>query len=206
MAFLEFDPRNTRTVFCGGLRVWRTKDDGNSWLAVSPVLDGSPISAVEVAQADSKFVYIGTENGGIFRSLNGGGTWSGDLSSSVLPGFTVTRLITSPTDARTVYATVANSNSRHVFRSKDGGSTWMDIDGGQLPNVPHHAITIPSAKPSTLFVCSDAGVHTSTDGGNSWKSINRNLPTVPIIDLVYHDADGTLTAASYGRSIWRLKI
>jgi len=72
MIFLEFDPKDSRTVFAGGLRVWRTKDDGNSWQAVSSVLDGSPISAVEIAQANSKMVYIGTEKGGIYRSLDGG--------------------------------------------------------------------------------------------------------------------------------------
>jgi hypothetical protein len=104
------------------LRVWRTKDDGNNWSAVSPVLDGSAISAVEIAQADSKSVYIGTEKGGIYRSL------------------------------------------------------------------------------------SDAGVYVSPDAGNTWKSLTGNLPTVPIVDLVYHELDGTLTAASYGRSIWRLKV
>jgi hypothetical protein len=49
-------------------------------------------------------------------------------------------------------------------------------------------------------------VHVSADAGGTWKSLTRNLPTVPIVDLVYHDADGTLTAASYGRSIWRLKV
>jgi photosystem II stability/assembly factor-like uncharacterized protein len=206
MVFLEFDPKDSRTVFAGGLRVWRTKDDGNKWLAVSPVLDGSPISAVEIAQADSNVVYVGTENGGIYRSLNGGNSWSGDLASPVLPGFTITRLLTSPTNAQIVYATVANFNARHVFRSKDGGQTWMDIDRGQLPDVPHHAIAIPRAKPMTLYVCSDAGVYVSTDAGDSWKSLTRNLPTVPIVDLVYHEADGTLTAASYGRSLWRLKV
>jgi photosystem II stability/assembly factor-like uncharacterized protein len=206
MVFLEFDPKDSRTVFAGGLRVWRTRDDGNKWLAVSPVLDGSSISAVEIAQADSNVVYVGTENGGIYRSLNGGNSWSGDLASPVLPGFTVTRILTSPTNAQIVYATVANFNARHVFRSKDGGVTWVDIDRGQLPDVPHHAIAIPSAKPMTLYVCSDAGVYVSTDAGDSWKSLTRNLPTVPIVDLVYHEADGTLTAASYGRSIWRLKV
>jgi photosystem II stability/assembly factor-like uncharacterized protein len=122
MVFLEFDPNDSRTVFAGGLRVWRTKDDGNNWSAVSPVLDGSAISAVEIAQADSKSVYIGTEKGGIYRSL------------------------------------------------------------------------------------SDAGVYVSPDAGNTWKSLTGNLPTVPIVDLVYHELDGTLTAASYGRSIWRLKV
>lgn len=206
MVFLEFDPKDSRTVFAGGLRVWRTKDDGNKWLAVSPVLDGSPISALEIAQADSNVVYVGTENGGIYRSLNGGNSWSGDLASPVLPGFTITRLLTSPTNAQIVYATVANFNARHVFRSKDGGQTWMDIDRGQLPDAPHHAIAIPRAKPMTLYVCSDAGVYVSTDAGDSWKSLTRNLPTVPIVDLVYHEADGTLTAASYGRSLWRLKV
>ncbi|HEU0081556.1 MAG TPA: hypothetical protein VFQ87_01680 [Bradyrhizobium sp.] len=206
MVFLEFDPKDSRTVFAGGLRVWRTRDDGNNWRDVSPVLDGSPISAVEIAQADPKKVYVGTEKGGIFRSLDGGNTWSGDLAGPVLPGFTVTRILTSPTDAQIVYATVANFNARHVFRSRDGGQTWTDIDRGQLPDVPHHAIVIPGAKPMTLYVCSDAGVFGSSDGGDNWKSLTRNLPTVPIVDLVYHEADGTLTAASYGRSMWRLKV
>lgn len=206
MVFLELDPNDSRTVFAGGLRVWRTRNDGNKWRAVSSVLDGSPISAIEIARANSKMVYVGTQNGGIYRSLNGGNSWSGDLAGPVLPGFTITRILTSPTDAQNVYATVANFNARHVFCSKDGGETWTDIDRGQLPDVPHHAIAIPSAKPMTLYVCSDAGVYVSTDAGNSWKSLTRNLPTVPIVDVVYHEADGTLTAASYGRSIWRLKV
>jgi photosystem II stability/assembly factor-like uncharacterized protein len=206
MVFLEFDPKNPRTVFAGGLRVWRTRDDGVHWKDASPVLDGSPISAVEVAEADSNMIYVGTEKGGVYRSQDGGDSWSEDLASPILPGFTITRLTTSPANAEVVYATVANANASHVFRSKDAGLSWVDIDQGRLPDVPHHAIAIPKAKPSTLYVCSDAGVHASTDAGGSWKSLTRNLPTVPIVDLVYHDADGTLTAASYGRSIWRLKI
>jgi photosystem II stability/assembly factor-like uncharacterized protein len=151
-------------------------------------------------------VYVGTEKGGIYRSKDGGNTWSEDLASPALPGFTITRILTSPSNAQIVYATVANSNARHVFRSRDGGLTWLDIDRGQLPDVPHHAIAIPRIRPSTLYVCSDAGVHTSSDAGVTWKSLTRNLPTVPIVDLVYHEVDGTLTAASYGRSIWRLKV
>jgi len=206
MVFLEFDPNNSRTIFAGGLRVWRSKNDGGTWQDVSPVLDGSPISAVEVAQANSKVVYVGTENGGIYRSTDSGNTWSEDLASPTLPGFTITRILTSPTNALIVYVTVANFRASHVFRSRDGGATWTDIDRGRLPDAPHHAIAIPKAKPATLYVCSDVGVHVSTDAGESWKSLTRNLPTVPIVDLVYHETDGTLTAASYGRSLWRLKV
>ena len=204
MVFLDMDPNDSLTVFAGGLRVWRTKNDGDRWEAVSPILDDSPITAVEIAQANSKLVYVGTENGGIFRSIDGGNSWSGDLSGPV-PGFTVTRLLTSPNNGNVVYATIANFGNSHVFRSSDGGQTWVDIDQRRLPDVPHHAIAIPAKKPSTLYVCSDAGVHVSPDAGGTWHNLTRNLPTVPIVDLVYHDADATLTAASYGRSLWRLK-
>jgi photosystem II stability/assembly factor-like uncharacterized protein len=205
MVILEMDPRDQRIVFLGGLRVWRTKDDGNNWQAVSAVLDGSPISAVEIAAANSKTVFVGTEKGGIFKSSDGGNTWSGDLSGSVLPGFIITRIATSPTNERIVYVTVANVGAGHVYKSTDGGITWVDTDGGRLPNVPHHAILIPGAKPSTVYVCSDAGVFVSTNAGGDWKNLTRNLPTVPIVDLVYHEADQALIAASYGRSMWRIK-
>jgi photosystem II stability/assembly factor-like uncharacterized protein len=205
MVFLDMDPNNSRTLFAGGLRVWRTRNDGTRWHAVSEILDDSPISAVEIAQANSRMVYVGTENGGIFRSMDGGDNWSEDLSGP-LPGFTITRLLTSPIDAGIVYATIANFGASHVFRSKDGGQTWTDIDRGRLPDVPHHAIAIPRRKPSTLYVCSDAGVFVSTNAGGDWKNLTRNLPNVPTVDLVYHERDRTLTAASYGRSLWRLQI
>ncbi len=52
----------------------------------------------------------------------------------------ITRLATSPTNANLLYATVANFGHGHVFRSDDGGTTWEDLDKGQLPDVPHHAI------------------------------------------------------------------
>jgi photosystem II stability/assembly factor-like uncharacterized protein len=206
MVFLEFDPNDSRTVFAGGLRVWRTKDDGKNWLAVSPELDGSPISAVEIARANPKMVYVGTEKGGVFRSDDGGDSWSDDLASPVLPGFTITRILTSPANAQTVYATTANFGASHVFCSKDAGATWTDIDRGRLPDAPHHALAIPATRPATLYVCSDAGVYVSANAGQDWENLTGNLPTVPIVDLVYHEADVTLTAASYGRSIWRLKV
>jgi len=206
MAFLDMDPNDPRTVFLGGLRVWRTQDDATHWTPVSPVLDDSPITAVEIAQADSRMVYVGTENGGLFRSTDGGDSWSQDLSGPVLPGVTITRILTSPTNARIVYLTVANFGSSHVFGSRDGGSTWEDIDRGALPSVPHYAIAIPGARPSTLYVCSDAGVFVSTNAGAVWSNLTRNLPTSPVVDLVYHEADATLTAATYGRSIWRIKV
>ncbi|MDT5157876.1 MAG: hypothetical protein QOH51_2233 [Acidobacteriota bacterium] len=206
MAFIALDVKNPRTVFTGSYRVWRTLNDGNTWKAVSAALDGSPISAIEIASADSKRIYVGTENGGFFRSTDGGNTWSANMAGATLPGMTITRLAASPSDARLLYATVANFGHSHIFRSHDGGVTWEDIDKGQLPDVPHHSIAIPPDSPSTIYVCNDVGVFVSLDSGNTWMSITRNLPNTMVVDLVYQRKDGTLSAATYGRSIWRLKV
>jgi len=204
MVYLDMDPNDPSTIFAGGTRVWRSRNDGDTWKAVSEVLDESPITAVEIAQ-DSRTIYVGTENGGVFRSLDGGDTWSGDLSGP-MPGFEVTRLHAAPNDPKVIYATTGNFGASHVFRSIDAGRTWADIDQNRLPDVPHKAIAISKKRPNTIFVCSHAGVHVSPDAGRTWQDLTRDLPNVPVIDLVYHEKDGTLIAATYGRSLWRIKI
>lgn len=206
MAFIALDPSDVQTVFTGSDKVWRTKNDGNDWKAVSPALDGSSISAIEVAPANTKYVYVGTENGGFFRSLDGGEEWSPNLSSSILPGHTITRLETSPTDANILYATVANFGHPHVFYSRDAGSTWEDVDRGQLPDVPHHALLIRKEDPNQLYVGSDAGVFVLDIKTGMWMNLTKNLPNAMAIDLVYHTKDKSLFVATYGRSIWRLRL
>ncbi|MCC8246422.1 WD40/YVTN/BNR-like repeat-containing protein [Saccharothrix luteola] len=206
MVFVAMDPDETTTLFCGSRRVWRTTDDGDHWEPVSAEFDDSPISAIEVSRGDSDRIYVGTENGAVHRSTDGGDTWSGNLASTLLPSRMITRLESRPDDADVVFATVANTGGHHVFRSDDGGLTWTDVDGGRLPDVPFSSIAIPAAHPNRVYVCCDVGVFVSEDGGGRWANLTGNLPTVMVVDLVYHEQDRTLTAATYGRSIWRLDV
>ena len=206
MAFVAMAPGAPETVFAGSSRVWRTLNDGRNWRAVSPTLDGSPITAIEIARADTRRIYVGTENGGVFRSVDGGNTWSANLASPVLPGHAITRLATPPNNADRVFVTVSNFGHSHVFRSDDGGLTWADVDGGQLPDVPHQSIAIPPDQPDTIYICSDVGVFVSTNGGGDWMNLSRNLPRVMVVDLTYHAQQNTLCAATYGRSLFRLRV
>ena len=206
MVYITIDPNNSDIVYTGNQRLYRTTNDGRSWDALTPVLDGSPISAIEIAPADSKVIYVGTENGGFFRSLDRGATWSANLTSPDLPGVIITRLETNPGDAREVFVTLGNFGNSHVFRSPDSGSTWIDIDGGRLPDVPHHALLIRPDAPNELCVCNDAGVFVTRDKGKKWRNLTSNLPNVMVVDIVYHDRTRSLLAATYGRSIWRLRL
>jgi photosystem II stability/assembly factor-like uncharacterized protein len=206
MVYITIDPTDSDTVYTGNQRVYRTRNDGLSWDALTPVLDGSPISAIEVAVADSQAIYVGTENGGFFRSLDGGATWSANLAGPELPGVMITRIETHPSDAHDVYITVANFGNSHVFHSGDAGSRWSDIDRGKLPDVPHHALLIRPDVPSELYVCCDAGVYMTPDRGVSWRNATGKLPSVMVVDLVYQTATRTLLAATYGRSVWAVKL
>src|SRR2546427_11848192 len=90
--------------------------------------------------------------------------------------------------------------------SKDGGKTWEDVDKGRLPNVPHHAVVIRPDETKTVYVANDAGVFVSHDSGNTWMNMTRNLPNVMVVDVVLQEKDSTLSAATYGRSLWRTRI
>lgn len=206
MVYITLDPSNSQRVFIGSKRIWLTEDDGASWQPISDNLDNSTISAIEVAPADPSRIYVGTENGGIFCSRNRGSTWSPNVASAALPGFIITRVETSPNNADVVFAVVGGFGHSHVFCSQNGGTTWQDIDNGKLPDVPHHAAVIPPWSPNSLYVANDTGVFLSSDMGQTWSNFTFNLPNAMVIDLVHQNSERTLIAATYGRSIYRIKL
>ena len=79
MMFMVLHPQDPTQVLVGGTRLWRSVDDGDNWVALSASFDGSAISALEIARADPRRIYVGTENGGVFASADGGVSWSGDV-------------------------------------------------------------------------------------------------------------------------------
>jgi photosystem II stability/assembly factor-like uncharacterized protein len=174
---------------------------------VSANLDDSTITAIEIAPADSRRIYVGTENGGFFRSLNGGRTWSPNLKSGIIPGHTITRIdSTAKLGADVVFVTVANAGHSHVFCSKNGGRIWEDVDNGELPDVPHHAVVIRPDAPNTVYLANDVGVFVTQNSGKTWMNMTSNLPNVMVVDLVLHEKDATLSAATHGRGLWRTSI
>lgn len=209
-AEIAMDPFCPTTVFTASQRIWRTRNDGDSWTAVSPVLDGGAVTALELCIANARVIYAGTEKGGIFRSVDGGNSWTQNMGTAPLPPRVITCIEAHPENSEIVFLTVGGVSQSnpfpHVYRSDDGGRTWKDADHGGLPNVPHHALAFFRETPLALFVASDAGVYRSDDLAETWQNVSGNLPHVVVTDLVYHRNDRTLTAGTYGRGMWRLRF
>ena len=183
--------------------VWKTDDYGRTW---NPIFDDAPtgsVGDVAVSPSNPEIIYVGTGEGlhrpdlavgdGIFKSVDGGGTWNhvglGDMQQ-------VARLIVHPTDPDIVFVAglghpYGPNEERGVFRSKDGGTTWekvlyLDEDTGAIqvefdptnPDILFADLWDHREGPweNARFSGEDSGLYKSTDGGDTWRRLSAGLP------------------------------
>ncbi len=212
-----FNPSNPNALYYGTDMLYKTIDRGNNWNPISPDLtNGSgtgnypdvyvTITTIANAASDTNVIYIGTDDGNVQVTTNGGGTWN--LISSSLPLRWVTHIEVDPRDALSAYATLSgyryHDSMSHVYHTADGGSTWNDI-GANLPDVPVNDI-VPDTIFQTLYLCTDIGVFSSDAGTINWQILGTGLPLAPITDLRLHYPTHTLVAATYGRSMYKFDL
>ncbi|MCP4654121.1 MAG: hypothetical protein GY856_01750, partial [bacterium] len=176
------DPSNSRRLWIGGRRLWRTDNGAVSWTAASvPLATAAKVSAIAVAPTDSNRVVVGLSDGTIFstdQALSAGGAtvWE---SSRARDGGWVSSFAFHPEDADVVYATYTTFGGSHVFRSDLGGAApWRRLDGVgnlRLPDLPVHSIVIDPTDPERLFIGTDLGVLVSITGGRRWLVENTGF-------------------------------
>jgi hypothetical protein len=71
-----------------------------------------------------------------------------------------------------------------------------------LPDKPINVIVEDQQNHQLLFAGNDAGVYVSFNGGKAWRSLQGNMPMVPVHDLKIHPREKDLVVGTYGRGIW----
>jgi photosystem II stability/assembly factor-like uncharacterized protein len=230
---IVFQPTDADVMYYGGNIVNRSTDGGLSWTAISPDLTTNPpqldpnsgyriygtITTIAVAPSDPKVLYVGTDDGLLWRTGDTGQTWTklqdtdGDDD---IPGTWVTRLAVDPANPDVAYVTFSGfrggDQTPHVIRTTDGGMTWSDVSGN-LPVAPvNEVVVLPGGR---LVVGTDVGVFLSEDAdtvavsdtvGATWLAVGSGLPAVPILDLRFHRGTNSLTAATFGHGIQRVTL
>ncbi|MCZ6595679.1 MAG: T9SS type A sorting domain-containing protein [Bacteroidetes bacterium] len=211
---IAFDPNDSQTLYYGTQRLFKTTNAAGNWTAISPDLtNGSgggnltfgTIISISVSPFDSQRIYVGTDDGNVWVTPDGGTIWNN--VSSGLPDRWVTSVYASPIDTDVVYITLSGyrygEDSGHVYMSENAGTSWVDIGTG-LPDIPVNDIIMDRF--ANLYLATDIGVLASLDDGTTWEVLGDNMPAVVVTDMHIHESDELLYAATYGRSVYKLDL
>ena len=224
VVFSQADPR---ILFFASQVLWKTSDGGETWETISPDLTrenpGRPASLGRLADKDRALhrgviysiapspkdvntIWVGTDDGLINVTRDGGKTWSNVTPPEMTPWSKVTQLEASRFDASAAYASVSRFRlddlKPYIYRTRDGGKTWMKIVAGLPENASVNTVREDPRKKGLLFAGTERQVWVSFDDGERWQSLRQNMPATSIRDLVVHEDD--VVVGTHGRSFWIL--
>ena len=227
---------HTRLYFAAN-KLFRSDDRGDTWKAVSgdltrqidrnklPVMGkvwgpdavaknastsfyGNIVSLAESPKKEG-LLYVGTDDGLIQVSSDGGSSWTKYEKFPGVPETTyVSRLAASNHDANTVYAAFENHKNEdfkpYLLKSVDAGKTWTSIAGDLPANGPVLAFAEDPVNPNLLFAGTEFGAFFTIDGGAHWVQLKGGLPTIAVRDMVIQAREGDLVIATFGRGFYVL--
>jgi photosystem II stability/assembly factor-like uncharacterized protein len=174
---LSIDPSSPTTLYAGtdGDGVFTSTNSGHTWTQVNNGLTNLVIQALAIDPSSPGTVYAGTFGAGVFKTTNGGNVWAGVNNGLTRPY--VQALAIDPSAPATLYAASENPGcATSVFKSTDGGSSWVSTLTLSCTGVGFRALAIDPAAPATVYVGHESlGVYRTTDGGGTWVEFNPGL-------------------------------
>ena len=220
--------KHDRALYFGAEVLFKSTDQGRSWTVISPDLtrndkskqlaSGGPLTkdntSVEIydtifsiAEGNApKEIWIGTDDGLIQLTRDGGANWQ-NITPPQMPEWATVDMVA--TDARhpgTAYV----SADRHrlddfhpyAFKTADYGKSWTPIVTGIPDDAYVHVVRADPKRDGLLYAGTEKGVFASYDDGAHWRPLQLNLPVTPVHDLAVHG--NSLALATHGRAFWIL--
>lgn len=227
-------PHSHTTLYFASQVVYRSDDRGNSWKTISPDLTRQidrntlpvmgkiwgpdavakntstalygNISAIAESPKKAGLLYVGTDDGLVQVSEDGGGQWR---KVDKLPGVPadayIARIRVSQHDANTVYVAVENHQNGdfkpYLLKSTDIGRTWTSLNGDLPARGSTYAIAEDHVDPRLLFTGTEFAAYWSKDGGQHWLKI-AGVPTIAVREIAVQKRDNDLVLATFGRGVY----
>ncbi|GIW92795.1 MAG: hypothetical protein KatS3mg110_0836 [Pirellulaceae bacterium] len=200
---------NPRIFYCAGNYVFRSLNRGSNPQRISPEITRTKRgSATALAESprNPNVLYVGTDDGYLWVTQDGGQHWV-EVSGNVgLPGPRWVATIEASRFAEgRVYVAFdghrSDDDEPYVFVSEDFGQTWRSLRAN-LPRGSTRCLREDVQNENLLFLGTEFGAWFSLDRGSYWNKFNTNLPTVAVHELAVHPGNGELIAATHGRSLW----
>lgn len=230
---------NPARVYVASQRLWRSNNRGDQWTSISPDLTRdeerislpimgrkqayknpwdvyamstyNTITSIAESPKDENVLYIGTDDGLIQSTKNGGKSWS-KIDASSLKGVPsrayVNDIKADLFDANTAYLALdahkQGNFKPYLYVTKDGGKSWQSISSNLPENNYVWRIVQDHVNPNLLFVGTEFGIYFTLNAGKSWIQLKGGLPTISFRDLAIQRRENDLVAASFGRSFYVL--
>lgn len=220
-------------VYIGGNVLFKSTDGGMNWTPISPDLTRNDkgkqqtsggnieydisgaetfdcILSVALSPLDPKIIWVGTDDGVVQVTRDGGANWS-NVTSSIpnLPQWgRLQQIEASPNDPATAYIAVdfhqQGNNKPYVFKTHDYGKSWTAINQGLPEDVPARVVREDPNQKDFLTLGTDTGVYYSSDDGAHWRHIRSNFPTASVYDIKFIKRTHDMVVATHGRGLFIL--
>ncbi len=234
---LLLSPHDNTRLYYGAQFLFRSDDRGNSWQRISPDLTRNidrnklevmgrvwgvdapsknwstsfygTIVAVSESPLQENLLYVGTDDGLIQVSPDGGEAWRRYDKFAGVPETTyVNDIQASLHDTNTVYAAFNNHKrgdfKPYILKSTDRGQSWKSIVGNLPERGSVYAIAQDHVNEKLLFVGTEFGVFCTVDEGENWVQLKKGIPTILVRDLEIQRRESDLVASSFGRGFYIL--
>jgi photosystem II stability/assembly factor-like uncharacterized protein len=229
---IHLSPTRERTLYYGSQVLHFSTDRGDSWTTISPDLttddperqrqeesggittdnttaeNNTTIYAIAESPLDPEVVWVGTDDGLVQVTRDGGGSWarvSDNLPAEDTEGSWVSSVHASSFDAATAFVTYDGHRhgdmAPHIFRTDDFGATWRSITGEGLEGYVWTVKQDP-VNPALLYAGTEFGLFITLDGGAQWARFTENLPRVAVHDIAIHPTEHDLILGTHGRGIY----
>ncbi len=220
-------PHDANTIYVGSNVVFRSTNGGTTWTPISRDLtrndprtlgaSGGPITKDQTSVeyygtvftlAESKLVkgliWTGSDDGLLHVSRDNGVSWK-NVTPKGLPEWMRWSIIEASPHAPGTAWVAGNRYQMddftpYLYRTTDYGVTWTKITDGITAGHFTRAIREDLHRPGMVYAATERGVWVSYNGGGTWESLQKNLPPVPVSDMMLRDDD--LAISTHGRAFW----
>ena len=165
------------------------------------------IIALSESPKKEGLLYVGTDDGLLQITEDNGKSWKRIDKFPTVPETTfVSDLVASMHDENRLFITFNNHKAGdfkpYVLRSDDRGNSWVSIVGNLPTDEPVWCLIEDHINPNLLFLGTEFGLYTSTDGGKKWLKLSAGLPPAAIRDLDIQQRENDLVIGTFGRGIY----
>ena len=234
---IEISFHDPKRIYFGSTKLHRSDDRGNSWKTLSPDLSRNQnrfalpimgkvwsidatwdllamsqynnITSIGESPLDEDLIYVGTDDGLIQVSEDGGKTWRKIDKIHGLPQYAfVNDIKACRFNKDTVYVCFDNHKygdyKPYLMKSTDRGNSWEPMTGNLPDRHLIWRIIQDHEKADLFFLATEFGVFTSLDGGTNWTKISNGMPNISVRDLEIQRRENDLVAATFGRGFYVL--